>query len=487
MVARRLLAALICSFLVLATVLIIYPSTYMANSETKSTITVGLGGDYTNIQDAVDNATAGDVIEVFAGVYNEQVTVDKQLTIRGNGEELGSLINGSGNNNGLVLEADGCVVTGMSVIWTMYGYGIYIGGNNCTIEDCYQAASYCGIMVDNATGTVIKGCDISYNSIAGICLNGSTECLVMDNLLEHNNAYIGDPCGVVLIDSDDNIVKNCTIQLIYGDGIALYYGSENNAILECDVRFNIDGIDIQESDGNIIFENYCDSNTNGIQVSGSTNTNVSGNTCNDNSYGILLETASGSKVTENTCNNNDVAGIYLASSTDNVVTRNTIENNTMSLTHGIFLDSNCTTNKFFHNILKANNHGNVQAIDNGLDNSWDDGVQGNYWDDWQSPDADEDGIVDKPYEVGGLGQSTDNFPLTEASITNGGVVVVDDDDFVDDDDNITDDDDDLKMNPFFLPALALVVVLLIIILLLFKRFKGKEDDEDGGGPALRHI
>ena len=41
-------------------------------------------GDYDTIQDAVDNASSGDTIEVSAGTYDESVTIDvKNLTIEG--------------------------------------------------------------------------------------------------------------------------------------------------------------------------------------------------------------------------------------------------------------------------------------------------------------------------------------------------------------------------------------------------------------------
>ena len=46
-------------------------------------LTVGLGGTYsTNFQAAVDAAGNGDTIEIAAGIYREQVTVDgKDITI----------------------------------------------------------------------------------------------------------------------------------------------------------------------------------------------------------------------------------------------------------------------------------------------------------------------------------------------------------------------------------------------------------------------
>ncbi|MDG2521143.1 hypothetical protein P7B02_06275 [Caulobacter segnis] len=65
------------------------------------TITVGAGGDYATIQEAIDNAHEGDVIQVAAGVYNEKIIVDvDNLTIAG---APGAIIKGgfSTDNSGI--------------------------------------------------------------------------------------------------------------------------------------------------------------------------------------------------------------------------------------------------------------------------------------------------------------------------------------------------------------------------------------------------
>ena len=51
------------------------------------------GSDYTNITQAVDNASAGDIIRVASRNYHDAVEVDKKLTIIGGnyGSEMGNL------------------------------------------------------------------------------------------------------------------------------------------------------------------------------------------------------------------------------------------------------------------------------------------------------------------------------------------------------------------------------------------------------------
>jgi hypothetical protein len=38
------------------------------------------GANFTRLQDAIDNASAGDTIPVYGSIYHEDVNVDKQLT-----------------------------------------------------------------------------------------------------------------------------------------------------------------------------------------------------------------------------------------------------------------------------------------------------------------------------------------------------------------------------------------------------------------------
>jgi len=61
-----------------------------------------------------------------------------------------------------------------------------------------------------------------------------------------------------------------------------------------------------------------------------------------------------------------------------------------------------------------NNNGNSkQAFDDkGKVNNWNNGTLGNYWSDWTSPDKNQDGIVDIPYNISGSTGSKDYHPLT---------------------------------------------------------------------------
>ena len=46
------------------------------------------GANFTVIQDAINNASAGDTILVYSGVYYENVVVDKSVTVKGIGQPV---------------------------------------------------------------------------------------------------------------------------------------------------------------------------------------------------------------------------------------------------------------------------------------------------------------------------------------------------------------------------------------------------------------
>lgn len=57
----------------------------------------GLGNDTTLIQDAIDNfANNGDTVFVYSGTYNENVVVDKTITLQGEDRNLTIIDSGGG-------------------------------------------------------------------------------------------------------------------------------------------------------------------------------------------------------------------------------------------------------------------------------------------------------------------------------------------------------------------------------------------------------
>ena len=105
-------------------------------------------GDFTFIQNAIDNATCGDIITVYSGMYNETVVIDKQLVLEGideeyeNGGDTGNPVIDAQNAGTVVeIQANGVRITGFTIQDSKNGSaGIFIARCN---EESRQEDSYC--------------------------------------------------------------------------------------------------------------------------------------------------------------------------------------------------------------------------------------------------------------------------------------------------------------------------------------------------------
>ena len=114
-----------------------------------------------------------------------------------------------------------------------------------------------------------------------------------------------------------------------------------------------------------------------------------------------------SEISLNTIENNKI-GIGVDYNSDfNNITHNIINNNT---DYGIIiLQYLCEYNLIYNNTFIGNK---VHAKNDGYNNDWDNGIIGNYWDDYSGKDPDDDGIANTPYSIiTGIIGSQDNYPI----------------------------------------------------------------------------
>ena len=240
-----------------------------------------------------------------------------------------------------------------------------------------------GIFLENVENGLITNNTVSYNSYQGISLIVGQNITISENIVEYNFR-----------------------------GLSLTSSSNNNFIRNNSFSFNGDpsgdnyaGIVIIDSNRNIIQENEVFSNENGgiFTDSDSTYNEILGNNIYGNEYGIQLSGNGNNQILGNNITNHD-SGIYFElSSNYNNVSKNFIVNNTF---YGVILDSN--QNYIYFNNFSTNG---INAYDKGLENKWDYGKVGNYWDDYSGVDADNNSIGDTPYNIPGPAQSKDYYPV----------------------------------------------------------------------------
>ena len=172
----------------------------------------------------------------------------------------------------------------------------------------------------------------------------------------------------------------------------------------------------------------------GLSVSGSYNT-IAGNSILPL---LTLENANSNTISNNTlvslilgydyhpCSNNvisgneirgpDSFGIYVKAGSNNIFYDNYIadfegtggENSGYGV---VFSRTNMSENNTFYHNNFINNKGTVAFKDGEfvISNFWDNGSEGNYWDDYNGTDSNRDGIGDTPYIING--DNIDNYPL----------------------------------------------------------------------------
>jgi parallel beta-helix repeat protein len=188
-------------------------------------------------------------------------------------------------------------------------------------------------------------------------------------------------------------------------GVFLYHATKsrisNNIIINHD-----SGIYAEYSNGNVIENNWVADNNEGIILSSVCKENtITGNRVTGNTLFAGIDLSNGAHNNE-IKNNNITQNRYgiLITFENNSISGNYIINNSV----GIYEYSESTHGyRIFHNNF-INNKKQVD-LGNLSVNGWDDGVEGNYWSDYNGTDFNKDGIGDTQYIISG--NNTDHNPL----------------------------------------------------------------------------
>ncbi|HER23754.1 MAG TPA: DUF1565 domain-containing protein [Candidatus Atribacteria bacterium] len=240
---------------------------------------------FNSICEAIEAATPGKSVIVAAGTYNEQLIVNKSITLRGASRD-NTFISGGGLSGNLIsLQADNITISGF------------------TIESASSAST--GIYFD------------SYSSID-----------INNNLIKNNKDYGINYSNSAPIIEDNNIENNSSSGIKVATGGAGII--ENNSILS-----NLHGIRTYEDSCPEIKGNNVRNNNTGILCRGSATPIISYNNIHDNTaYGILIDDALGDAV------NPDIGGGDKGSEGQNKITGNFIHGISNKTTHNIYAKDN---------------------------------------------------------------------------------------------------------------------------------------------------
>jgi parallel beta-helix repeat protein len=192
-------------------------------------------GNYTKIQDAIDNASNGDTIFVYSGIYYENTVVNSSINIIGE------------NRDNTIIESKNKSPRND----TLSIYANYVNISGFT----FQNSPRCGIFLGSRH--VIITNNIFLNNSHGIHFY----YLSKDYVYISNNIFSNNFCGIYLVQSKNNTISENNI--INNDFGIRIDDSVNNTILNNNIQSNIQyGILLSvTSNGNHIYKNNFINNT----------------------------------------------------------------------------------------------------------------------------------------------------------------------------------------------------------------------------------
>jgi parallel beta-helix repeat protein len=249
-----------------------------------ATLTVGAGGQFKTIQQAVDAAKPGDTVLVAPGTYTENVVVSKPLTITGN-----ATVNAADSSKDVFLiTSPGVHIDGLTISGGETGVNV-AGVASCAITNITEHGNVFAVYLANATNSVVSNNNLANNHYGVYCDYATSTTIA-------NNVATGEAGG-----------GNAAT---YSDGIYLYYSDSNNVTQNNLNANHVYGISLFHSSGNDISNNTIQANDDiGVRLGEAADNNtLSFNTIGGSSQlGILILNAQGNRIYLNNFVNQTVA------------------------------------------------------------------------------------------------------------------------------------------------------------------------------------
>ncbi len=347
------------------------------------------------------NAVSGNnITNNNSGVYLVLSSTDN--TVVGNNITFneGNIILGNSSHN---------TITGNTITDGTEAIQLYASSNN-TISGNSISSNYNGVWsrFDSAEN-VVSGNNITGNVQNGIWLDHSSDSTISENNISKNNY-----AGVFLLYSSNITVSgnNITGNSEKGNGIYLHYSSDNAILKNMDFSGSATGVLLWGSHRNNVSENILSPSDLGIVMGYSDDNRILNNTISHTeTSGIQIQQICGNSIIANNIfSENSLYGIYIESENEETRYNAIVGNNIMHSLVGIHI-TRLSGNVIYHNNFVDNT--NQTSVSNST-NIWDDGVEGNYWSDYEEkyPNATEidgSGIWDTPYVIDPYNQ--DNYPF----------------------------------------------------------------------------
>jgi nitrous oxidase accessory protein len=331
------------------------------------------------LQDAINSAESGSLLELPEGEYRGNIVIDKPLIIDGkNGK---AKIIGDGNGTVIKIRSPFVTIKNLTIL------------NSGSRHENIDSA----ISIKKVSNVVVKNCHIE-DSLFGIDLEQVDNSTITGNYIRSKNFSLGlRGDGIRLwYSNDNNITHN---HLDHSRDMVVWY-SHGNRISDNFGEYGRYSLHFMYAGKNFVYNNRYEHNSVGIFFMYSQDSiavgNVVSNSLGTTGLGIGLKDCSNFKIENNTiiyC----ARGIYIDRSPFQPDQRNIIRNNKILYNSiGVYFHSLSVNNDIVGNIFKDNIddvYDDDQVTLHSIKNHW----EGNYWDRYEGFDRDGDGFGDTPF------------------------------------------------------------------------------------------
>ncbi|NLB11940.1 hypothetical protein GX830_00995, partial [Candidatus Dojkabacteria bacterium] len=282
---------------------------------------------FNTIQEAIGKSAEGNTIYVEEGTCVENIVIDKNLTLTGEGK---TILKPENSSQPIIKISTDNVTVEKFVLQESETYAILVtGASSVTLKDNSFLNNYMGVLIRQSTNVLIEDNSFNKGSLglsighARDAKDSSTGNTVKGNIFSNLNPSGGATPIITLIKTSKNTIENNKIakNRTQGGGISLS-GSNNNIIKGNGITDNnvipfgeglVYGVGIKlfSSEGNSIIENTIINHNSGIDLSASGRNSIEENILDSNWHGIYLRGDDSTKntITKNQITNNKTVGI----------------------------------------------------------------------------------------------------------------------------------------------------------------------------------
>ncbi len=330
------------------------------------------------LAEAIAGAAPGDVLNLSGGAYLGPVTIDRTVTLQGDGS---AVIDGQGKGTVITVTGDGVVLAGLEVIGS--------GNDNQAIDSAIK-------VVKGADGTRIEGNRLVEN-MHGIDVHGGLDTLVLNNVIvgRQNFRMNERGNGIYIWNSPGTVVEGNSVR--WGrDGIfsnASKKGTYRNNLFR-DLRFAVHYMYTHDSEvsGNISIGNHL-----GFAIMFSDRVVVKDNlSLGDREHGLMLNFANSADVAGNLVRGGTKKCLFIYNAHKNLIFGNRFEGCGIGIHFTAGSERNMLTGNAF-----LGNQEQVKYVGTRF-MEWSYEGKGNFWSDHPAFDLNGDGIADGVYRPNDL-------------------------------------------------------------------------------------